>query len=214
MLKDAADTGAAAWVAVALLLALPALALSGVFAGPQPESFSLIAQQPLAQSLIWQRELAAARPWLAITSAWLHFSSLHLAANLLGALCVVLLGLAARLPRSAAWAWLAAWPLTQYGLFIDERIQAYGGLSGVLHAGVAVAAVYLLSDAQRASRVVGVLLLAGTALKIAGEAPWDQAVHAAGSLHTPVVPLAHAAGALSGVLCALAALAIRRVRRS
>ena len=37
-------------------------------------------------------------------------------------------------------AWLLSWPLTQWGLMLQPELLHYGGLSGVLHGGAAIAA--------------------------------------------------------------------------
>lgn len=190
-----------AWVLIALLLAVPALALSGALLGVSSPSFEVLAANPVIASLIWQRDLSWHEPWRHITSVWVHFSTPHLAANLLGTLGVIALGGAAGVSPRAAWAWLAAWPVTQLGLLIDPRLHGYGGLSGVLHAGVAVVAVSLLRGEQRL-RWMGWLLLAGTAIKVLNEAPWRGVVHPADGLGIAVVPLAHGLGWAAGVLCA------------
>ena len=55
----------------------------------------------------------------------------------------------------------------------NRRLAYYGGLSGVLHAGVAVVAVQLMIEGPRRRRWIGVALLAGLGLKLISEAPWD-----------------------------------------
>lgn len=141
------------WVAVAGLLALPALALGWVdwpdaragawgvdAAAPWAAEGPVL---PLAAQLLWQRSATGLHAaWQLITAAWVHGSALHLAANLAGTVVVALLGMTLlREPpaaRQAALAWLLAWPLTHAGLWLDERLLFYAGASGVLHAGVAV----------------------------------------------------------------------------
>ncbi len=87
----------------------------------------------------------------------MHWSLLHLGANLAGVAVLAALGWVARLPCAAALAWGAAWPLTQLGLALRPELTHYGGLSGVLHAGVAVAALWLVLGAPKTG-----LGLAGT----------------------------------------------------
>lgn len=152
-------------------------------------------------ALDWQPGLAAREPWRALTAALVHWSALHLAANLVGTGVVALFGWAARAPATAAWAWLAAWPLTQIGLLLRPDLAHYGGLSGVLHAGVAVVALGLALD----RRWLGWVVLAGLALKVVLEAPWGPALRDVAGWDIRIAPLAHATGALSGVLCALCA---------
>jgi rhomboid family GlyGly-CTERM serine protease len=176
------------WVGLSALLALGALC-----AWPLPRDL-----------LDWQG--TEGWPWRAFSAAWVHWTPRHLAANLLG--CAVLAGLgnAARLPARSSWAWLAAWPLTQIGLLLRPELHAYGGLSGVLHAGVAVAAVELLFRGGR-ERLIGAALLAGLLVKIAGENPLGPALQQVPGWDMPVSPFAHLTGAASGALAAFAIIA-------
>ncbi|WP_141100927.1 rhombosortase [Roseateles aquatilis] len=178
------------------------------------------AQPPDVQAAMeWRPELAWREPWRAITAALLHWSPQHLIANLAGCAVLGLLGLAARLsPRDAA-AWLLAWPLTQFGLLAEPHLTRYGGLSGVLHAGVAVAVVGMIRrrDAHGRERVIGLLIGLGLIVKVAAERPlsgpplrhWD-------GWGIAIAPLAHLTGLVAGVcaalLCALAAQAWARRR--
>ena len=186
-----------AWLGVGLLLLVPSL---------------LIAQQPgLARmTLSWVPSLAWHEPWRWWSAAWVHLSTLHLLANLAGGVLVLLLGWVARLPREAAWAWALAWPLTHLGLLVAPDLLRYGGLSGVLHAGVAVAAVALVREAAlRRDRMLGGLLLAGLCAKVLGERAWAQTLVTPPGWDIAVAPLAHASGTVCG---AVAALVLVRVR--
>lgn len=159
--------------------------------------------------LAWQAATAWSEPWRLWSAAWVHLSALHLAANTAGGVGVVALGWTARVPRRAALAWALAWPLTHAALAAVPALAVYGGLSGVLHAGVAVVAVELARRTARAERRVGLAIAAGLALKIALEAPWRAAVLRPEGWDIAVAPAAHAAGALAGALCAWG-LAARR----
>ena len=164
-----------------------------------------------AAALDWQPARAAAEPWRAFTGAFVHWSPAHLAANLLGAAVVAALGIAARLPRRATLAWAAAWPLTQAGLLLQPALAHYGGLSGVLHAGVSVAALWLLVREAGTRRALGAAIGAGLLIKIVLEEPWGAPLRApAGLLNggwdIATAPLAHATGALAGAVCAALAL--------
>lgn len=173
------------------MLAVPALALGWTPLDP-------LRADSLHAVLLWTHEQAWSQPWRWWTAAWVHGSPLHLLGNLIGALLVALLGVVARLPTRYAVAWLLAWPLTHLSLIVDARLPAYGGLSGVLHAGVAVAAVSLLMQARL--RVLGALLLAGLALKVGLEAPWRAALFESATLGMAVAPLAHLTGVVWGVM--------------
>ncbi|WP_310461524.1 rhombosortase [Sphaerotilus sp.] len=180
-----------AWLGVGLLLVLPSL---------------LIAVRPgLARmALAWVPALAWSEPWRWWSAAWIHLSTRHLLANLAGAALVLLLGWVARLPREAAWAWALAWPLTHLGLLAEPELLRYGGLSGVLHAGVAVAAVALVREApQRRERVLGALLLVGLCAKVLGERAWAHTLVTPPGWDIAVAPLAHASGTVCGTLTAL-----------
>ncbi len=176
------------------LLAL-ALALGAIF-----ERYALPAES--ARLLDWQPSRAGAQPWRLWTAAGVHWSAQHLAVNLAGAGLLAALGWAAQLPRRAAWAWCLAWPLTHLGLALQPALLHYGGLSGVLHAGVAVAAWWLLVAAQGQRRVLGGLLLLGLCAKLLLERPWAAVLVPAPELGLAVAPGAHVSGALAGLCCA------------
>ncbi len=97
-----------------------------------------------SSALDWQPGLGLHEGWRAWTAAWVHWSNAHLAVNLLGAAVVGAVGWRARAPRAAALAWFVAWPLTHLlmdapdGAHLAQSLRHYGGLSGVLHAGVVV----------------------------------------------------------------------------
>ena len=58
--------------------------------------------------LRWQPELAWTQPWRCMTAAWVHWSGLHLAANVVGTALVAALGTVAGCGRRAALAWALA----------------------------------------------------------------------------------------------------------
>ncbi|CAN5829960.1 hypothetical protein BH11PSE8_BH11PSE8_12060 [soil metagenome] len=158
----------------------------------------------------WQPSLALGEPWRAFTAVAVHYSDLHLAANLAGAALVAALGFVARVPASSAIAWTVAWPLTQIGLLIEPELQHYGGLSGVLHAGVAVVAVHLITTGTASQRRVGGALVIGVCTKVLIEAPWGPALRHPPGWDIAVAPLAHATGLMAGLACASVAEIIRR----
>lgn len=160
--------------------------------------------------LDWRPALAGQQPWRAWTAALVHLSALHAAANLLGAVLVGALGFVARLPWRSAAAWAVAWPLTQLGLLLRPDLQRYAGLSGVLHAGVACAAVGLVAGRRGPPRLIGAALLAGLALKVLGEAPWGPALRRPPGWDIAVAPFAHASGLVAGVVVAVLAEAWHR----
>ena len=188
------------WLLIAALLAIPS---------------ALAALRPGSDALLdWQPGSWASEPWRCWSAAWVHWSRLHLAANLAGAVLVAALGWAVRVPPRAALAWSMAWPLTHVALLLQPQLLHYGGLSGVLHAGTAVAAVTLLKRRGRGERRLGWSIAAVLALKLASEAPWQGALRWPAGWDIAVAPLAHAAGAVIGAGLAALLLPQPRMRRT
>jgi rhomboid family GlyGly-CTERM serine protease len=188
--------GARAWLAVAALLGVVAIAGAAL-----PRT-----------SIDWQPALAWHEPWRAFSAVGVHYSAQHLVINLVGLAVAAAFGVIAQVPARVAWAWLAAWPLTHVGLLLRPDLTHYGGLSGVLHGGVAAVTVWLLAHGTRAQRLVGGAVLAGLCVKIASESPWGPALRHPVGLDIAVAPLAHATGAIAGAGCAALALWLGRPR--
>lgn len=186
-----------AWAAVAALLCLAALA------GWPIER----------EKLDWQPGLAFSEPWRAITAVAVHYNGIHLAGALAGTLLTGALGVAANVPARIVWAWLVAWPLTHFGLLIKPELLHYGGVSGVVHAGVAAVIVFLLIQPQRTQRLIGAAMLVGILIKVLGETPWGPALRHPEGWGIAVAPIAHATGALAGACCALVALLLFKPER-
>ncbi len=176
------------------------VALAGVLAGG-----ALLASGFDPARLDWRPALAAEQPWRAWTAAWVHLGTLHLAANVAGAVLVGALGAVARLPWRSTFAWAAAWPLTQLGLQLRPDLYRYAGLSGVLHAGVACVGVYLVVRSRGGPRLIGAALLAGAVLKVLAEAPWGPALRHPAGWDIAVAPFAHASGLIAGLAAAAVA---------
>lgn len=169
---------------------------------------SLLAWWLPAQPLDWQPALAAREPWRAWTAAFVHWSPLHLGSNIAAAAVVGALGIAARLPPALALAWAVAWPITQAGLLLQPALAHYGGLSGVLHAGVAAGALAVVVRESGRRRAIGAAILGGLAIKLLMESAWDLQLRHDAALDIAVAPLAHLSGALAGLLFAALALAL------
>jgi len=189
----------AAWVGVAAMFA--ACALAGWL---------------VPQALIdWQPALAFTQPWRLFTPVGVHYSSAHLIGNLAGIALAGVYGIAAMVPARLAWAWLAAWPLTHLGLIVRPDLLHYGGLSGVVHAGVAAIVVWVLATGRtRAQRVVGALVAIGFVAKLLSETPWGATLRHPEGWDIAVAPRVDTTGALAGALCALVALVSRRRPRA
>jgi rhomboid family GlyGly-CTERM serine protease len=166
---------------------------------------SLIAFWVPAPWLDWQPQLAWREPWRMFSAAWVHWSGLHLLANLLAAAVVALLGLAMKAPTRLVWAWCVAWPLTHLGLLLQPQLAHYGGLSGVMHAGLAAATVWLVLTTRGRRWLIGLGLLVGLVVKLWLEQPWGDALRHGGGWDIAIAPLAHSTGALAGAVCALLA---------
>jgi rhomboid family GlyGly-CTERM serine protease len=189
--------GGRGWIGVAALLGLgAALAFS---ADPS--------------ALDWQPGLVANQPWRAFSAAFVHYSALHLGANLAGLALVAALGAIARVPWPSAAAWLLAWPLTELGLLLRPDLLHYGGLSGVLHAGVACVAWRLILHEHGRRRAIGALTLVVVAIKVASEAPWGPALRHPAGWDIATAPFAHASGLVAGLLAAALADGLARLVR-
>ena len=169
--------------------------------------------------LDWQPARAWAEPWRAFTGAFVHWNAAHLGANLLGTALVAVLGRVARLPAPAMLAWAAAWPLTQAALLMQPALAHYGGLSGVLHAGVAVVALWLLARDCGRRRASGAAIGLALFVKLVLEEPWGLPVRLPGMADSAgaamaIAPLAHATGAVAGLLCGAVALVLAPQRKS
>jgi rhomboid family GlyGly-CTERM serine protease len=192
---------AAAWCGVAALLAIGALLVH-------------FTRGSAMLALDWQPALAFGQPWRAWSAVWVHYSDLHLGANLLGTALVAALGCAAQTPFRMTLAWLLAWPLTQLGLLAVPALHHYGGLSGVLHAGVAIVAVQLLFEGPGARRRIGIALLSGLLLKLLTEAPWAGPVAHPPGWDIATAPPAHVCGVAAGMVAALLSLSLARRQAS
>lgn len=184
-LRPVAASASRCWLVVAISLALAAVTLW--FA---PRDW-----------LDWQPGLALAQPWRLWSAAFVHWSALHLGANLLGCAVLAAFGVAADVPRAATWAWLAAWPLTHAALGLQPQLLAYGGLSGVLHAGVAIVALHLVWRERGRRRAIGWAVLVGLAVKLTLERPWAGPTLVLPGWDIRLAPLAHVAGTVAGLLC-------------
>lgn len=182
--------GRSAWLGVALLLG----------------AFALIGWPMARDALDWQPGLAFSEPWRAFTAVGVHYSGQHLGVNLIGLAVTAAFGVVARAPVLLAFAWLAAWPATHFGLLLKPTLLHYGGLSGVLHAGVSVIVTFLLVTGTRAQRGVAAAVAVGLAAKLLNEAPWGPPLRFSAGWDITIAPLAHTTGAIAGALCAAIAL--------
>jgi membrane associated rhomboid family serine protease len=191
------------WWAICAALALPALALhltlpQGSVALDAPVS----SWPPLAQTLVMRPDAGLAQlPWVWWSSAWLHGSSSHLLRNVAGLALLACLAWLMPPSRTAAAAWLLAWPLTHLGMLMEPTLSSYVGMSGVLHAGVVTLSLHgLTQHTSRHSQIGAIALLIATVCKVLMENPWAHSLVASPASAINVAPWAHFSG------CAAAAL--------
>ena len=156
--------------------------------------------------LDWQPQRAWPEAWRWWSAALVHFTPMHLGLNLLATALVAAYGWAARVPSVVALAWVASWPFTHLALLAKPELVHYGGLSGILHAGVAATSLWLVMRGDGAQRTIGWLMLVGQVVKLLVEEPWGVAIQAPSELDVAVAPLAHASGSIAGALLTLLAL--------
>lgn len=159
------------------------------------------AHAPAVQALTWYAELWPAQPWTFWTSAWVHLNTPHLIGNQLALGALTAAGWVLRPPLSATLAWALSWPLLQASLLWWPQVTHAVGLSGLLHAGVAVLGLHLLlSPAAPKARPWGAVLLAGLVIKLLIERSWQQPLLNDPHSDMAVVQAAHLSGAAWGAV--------------
>jgi len=189
--------GVIAWWLVCIALAWPALAFDPVPLTLPPDFWAA-----LPRALVLRPDAGADQSLLSWwATVWLHGSLPHLWWNLAGTVLLILLGWVIRPGTVGAIAWLLAWPLTQVGMLLEPTLTTYVGLSGVLHAGVAVLGLSCLAPERRpANGVVGWVLLAWLGGKLLMENPWAHTLVMSSASAINVAPWAHLSGSVAGAL--------------
>jgi rhomboid family GlyGly-CTERM serine protease len=177
-----------AWCAAALLMFVGTLA-----AWSMPHS-----------ALDWQ-PARAPQAWRWWSAAFVHYSGQHMTANLGAVMLVAAYGWIARVPLRSTLAWCAAWPLTHLLLLVQPALPNYGGLSGLMHTGVAVVCVHLVFSGTHAQKFVAAAVFTGMAAKIVSESPFGEPLRHVAEWDIAVAPLGHLTGAVAGTLCSAAA---------
>lgn len=160
---------------------------------------SLLAWPLPREVLDWQPALVASQPWRVLTAALVHWTPIHLGANLAGCAVLALLGWRGGLGQREALAALIALPPTQLGLLLRPELQHYAGLSGALHALAAIAALTLFTRRSR-DRFIGAALVVGLVVKLSIEHPLGPVLRDTPGFDFPVAPFAHLTGAIAGAL--------------
>jgi rhomboid family GlyGly-CTERM serine protease len=157
----------------------------------------------------WREDADLAFTWW--TAALVHRSAAHGVANVLALGALAVLGQALRVPLAGTLALVLAWPMSTLGLWLFPQIGRYAGLSGVLHAAVAVLIVHC--TLQRGLQPWAGLLGAGLGLKLLVEAAWRQPLVFEPAWGFTVATAAHLTGALAGASAALLAYGAYGVAR-
>ncbi|MGE8654785.1 MULTISPECIES: rhombosortase [unclassified Acinetobacter] len=138
--------------------------------------------------------------WRLWTAHWVHVGWIHFFLNMLAFICLPFI-----FPRAAVWHFIAILlilsPLISLSFyFFLPDIEAYAGLSGVLHgAYVAVACVHLMYKRER-NFAAFVLFL------ILAKLVWENTIGNTGTaelIGSPVLVEAHLLGVIGGVILAI-----------
>ncbi|MCA0177482.1 MAG: rhombosortase [Proteobacteria bacterium] len=157
--------------------------------------------------LDWQPALLWPQPWRLVSAAWVHWNALHLLTNLAALVLLAVAGWRVPMQGRDAMAWLLAWPLTHLllALLAPPGLLHYGGLSGLLHGAVVLIGLRLVANGQR----MGWIWLGLLAVKLLIEQPWHPLLPDDLLLGLAVVPAAHLAGALAGLLALTGVTAVQ-----
>jgi rhomboid family GlyGly-CTERM serine protease len=169
----------------------------------------------LGPLLEYRRPLLPGQPWRLWTGHFVHLSLVH---ALLNSVALLLLGrlFDGRLRAVEFWGVLLGAPLAISLVFWAAlpELQWYRGLSGALHAVYFAGCTVWLRSTGGRERWLAIAALAGGALKVLLEQPWDASVPFRAWLGAAVVPQAHLVGALAGVAAGLFFAARRQHQQS
>jgi rhomboid family GlyGly-CTERM serine protease len=157
-------------------------------------------------ALRWRADSWLAAPWTLWTASLTHLSDLHLLANLVGLLCLSLIGQHLGANHRDALALLMAWPLTNLALLLWPQVQFYAGFSGLNHAlaGMLIARTAIHFIVTKQLSAFGFLFTSLLLVKLIWETPWAQPLRMDASWGFTVVQAAH----LSGICCGFLALSL------
>ncbi|SPA49171.1 rhombosortase [Cupriavidus taiwanensis] len=138
--------------------------------------------------------------WRLATAMWVHLDGHHWLADMLAATGVLAICARVARVRSLLLVLVACGIAVQLVLLRVPAIAWYGGLSGALH-GLALWGALGLLRAPGLARITGVLLCLGVLAKVWVEQSWLAPVVFDPAWGFGVVRVAHAAGAVAGLLC-------------
>ena len=148
-------------------------------------------------TFIYQRDLMTGEPWRWWTAHWVHVGWRHYALNMLAFLSLPFIF--PQLQRQTLLLGLLVLPpLLSAGLYeLLPAVQAYAGLSGILHGIFVVAAIESLFIQRE--RKFAILVLVCVALKIGFE-KWMGYSETAQLIQAPVLIESHQIGVLTGII--------------
>ena len=155
---------------------------------------------------LYQRDaVRAGQWWRLVTAMWVHLDAWHWLADGMAAVGLILLLARALRPQAIIGVLVACGVLVQMVLLNQPAVQWYGGLSGALHGLAAWGGLRLLQPAPEAgedgfSRWIGVALCVGVLVKVWLEQSWLSPIIYDPHWGFGVVRIAHAVGAVSGLL--------------
>jgi membrane associated rhomboid family serine protease len=157
-------------------------------------------------ALRWRADGWLTTPWTLWSASITHLSDPHLLANLVGLLCLAIIGEHLGANHHDALALLIAWPLTHLALLLWSQIQFYAGFSGLNYAlaGIIIARSAIHFIVNRLISVIAFIFTSLLLAKLIWEAPWAQPLRMDASWGFTVVQAAH----LSGAVCGFAALVL------
>lgn len=170
--------------------------------------------ETLAGWLTWRADRWLQQPWTLWTSAWVHRSTPHLIGNQMAIGALAAVAWVFRPGLRAVWAWVLAWPLVPWTQTMWPFVGYYVGLSGVIHAAVAVLVLDWMWNAPRGSMAWrwGGLLGLGLVAKLVLEQGWSKPVVWSEGLDMSVVHSAHLMGAIAGAGCVALLMAVSASR--
>lgn len=156
--------------------------------------------QVFQDSFIYWQDSLLSEFWRLWTAHWVHVGWIHFALNIAAFCCLPFI-----FPRASIWHFIALLltlsPLMSLSFyFFLPNIEAYAGLSGVLHgAYVAVACVHLMYKKERHFAAFVLLVILSKII-------WENTVGGTGTaelIGSPVLVEAHLLGVIWGVILAV-----------
>lgn len=166
--------------------------------------------QVFADHFIYWKPSVLVEVWRLWTAHWVHVGWMHFFLNMLVFACLPFIFPHAR-NRHLVWLLLLLPPfISLIFYFYFPYIEAYAGLSGVLHGlYTAVSLVYLKYPKERTFAILVLVL-------IFAKLVWENTFGQTGTaqlIGSPVLTEAHLIGAIGGVFCGLGYLLLKRIKK-